>query len=473
MVEKLRTDLLVIGAGSGGLSVAAAAVQMGANVILLEGHKMGGDCLNFGCVPSKALLAASKAAHAFRSSDVFGTPSTEPKVDYKAALSHVAETILQIEPHDSQERFEALGVRVIREFGRFVSDREVRAGPYIIRARRIVVATGSKAYIPDIEGLEKVPYLTNETLFDLKDTPSHLIIVGGGPIGVEMAQAHCRLGIQVTLLESVGILSRDDPEMVAVLEKRLRSEGVNIKQNVEVTKVIKSGAGVKIYLKNGEEVEGSHLLVAAGRQANLKNLDLSAAGVEHTEKGIQVSANLKTTNSSVYAIGDVIGGLQFTHVAAYHAGIILRSSLFALPSTANHAHIPYVTYTDPELAQVGLTENQGRQKYGKKLEICRFPYAGNDRAITERSTEGFIKILVVRGRVVGVSIVGRQAGELINFWSFVMSNRVKLSKVAQMIAAYPTLGEVNKRVAGSFFAPRLFKSTRIKKLVSFIQKWVP
>ena len=473
MVEKLRTDLLVIGAGSGGLSVAAAAVQMGANVILLEGHKMGGDCLNFGCVPSKALLAASKAAHAFRSSDVFGTPSTEPKVDYQAALSHVAETILQIEPHDSQERFEALGVRVIREFGRFVSDREVRAGPYIIRARRIVVATGSKAYIPDIEGLEKVPYLTNETLFDLKDTPRHLIIVGGGPIGVEMAQAHCRLGIQVTLLESVGILSRDDPEMVAVLEKRLRSEGVNIKQNVEVTKVIKSGAGVKIYLKNGEEVEGSHLLVAAGRQANLKNLDLSAAGVEHTEKGIQVSANLKTTNSSVYAIGDVIGGLQFTHVAAYHAGIILRSSLFALPSTANHAHIPYVTYTDPELAQVGLTENQGRQKYGIKLEICRFPYAGNDRAITERSTEGFIKILVVRGRVVGVSIVGRQAGELINFWSLVMSNRVKLSKVAQMITAYPTLGEVNKRVAGSFFAPRLFKSTRIKKFVSFIQKWVP
>ena len=473
MEHRIKTDLLVIGAGSGGLSVAAAAAQMGADVVLLEGHKMGGDCLNFGCVPSKALLAAAKTAQNFRVSDAFGTVSQDPIVDYQAVLSSIADTISKIEPHDSQERFEALGVKVIREFGRFISDREVEAGLYQITARRIVIATGSQAFIPPINGLKEAPYLTNETLFELKDTPSHLIIIGGGPIGVEMAQAHQRIGVKVTLLEALQILPRDDLELVEVLEKRLRRDGVNIKKNVEVTQVSKSMQGVKIHLSTGEQVEGSHLLVAAGRRANLKKLDLKIAGIKHSETGIEVNKNLKTTNPRVYAIGDVIGGLQFTHVAAYHAGIILRSSLFALPSTAKHAHIPYVTYTDPELAQVGLTENMARQKYGKKLAICRYPYAGNDRAITERSTEGFIKILVVSGRVVGVSIVGRQAGELINFWAFVMSNGVKLSKVAQMVAAYPTLGEVNKRVAGNFFAPRLFESTGIKKFVRFIQKWVP
>lgn len=473
MEQYIKTDILVIGAGSGGLSVAAAAVQMGADVILLEGNRMGGDCLNFGCVPSKALLSAAKAAHAFRGADAFGTKSQPPQVNYQAVLSHVADIISKIEPHDSQERFEALGVKVIREYGRFISNREVDAGPYRIKARRIVIATGSSASVPHIKGLPEVPYLTNETLFELQNTPSHLIIIGGGPIGVEMAQAHRRLGIKVTLLEAVKILPRDDPELVGVLENKLREEGVVIRQEIKVAKVSKSENGVEVKLFNGEKIGGSHLLVAAGRRVNLEKLNLSAAGIRHSEKGIQVDANLKTTNSRVYAIGDVIGGLQFTHVAAYHAGIVLRSSLFGLPSVVKNGHIPYVTFTEPELAQVGFTEELARVKYGKKLAVSRFSYDQSDRATAERSTEGIIKILIYRGRVVGVSIVGRQAGELINFWAFVIANGLKLSNIVRMVSVYPTLGEINKRVVGNYYAPRLFESETVKRLVRFVQKWVP
>jgi len=315
--------------------------------------------------------------------------------------------------------------------------------------------------------------LTNETLFELQNTPSHLIIIGGGPIGVEMAQAHRRLGIKVTLLEAVKILPRDDPELVGVLENKLQEEGVVIRQELQVAQVSKSKNGVEVELSNGEKIGGSHVLVAAGRRANLEKLNLSAAGIKHSEKGIQVNSSLKTTNSRVYAIGDVIGGLQFTHVAAYHAGIVLRSSLLGVPSSVKNSHIPYVTFTEPELAQVGVTEEVARIKFGDKLVVSRFSYDQIDRAIAERSTEGIIKILIYNGRVVGVSIIGRQAGELINFWTFVIANGVKLSKIAQMVAAYPTLGEINKRVVGNYYAPRLFESERIKRLVRFVQKWVP
>ena len=473
MEKKIKTDLLVIGAGSGGLSVASAAVQMGADVVLLEGHKMGGDCLNFGCVPSKALLSAAKAAQAFRGGDAFGVKSQDPQVNYQAVLSHVADIISKIEPHDSQERFEALGVKVIREFGKFISDREVEAGSYRIKARRIVIATGSSAFIPPIDGLQRVPFLTNETLFELQSTPSHLIILGGGPIGVEMAQAHRRLGIKVTLLEALKILPREDPELVSVLDTKLREEGVEIRQEAKVTKVSKSAVGVEIQLSDGEKIEGSHLLVAAGRRSNMDNLNLEAAGITQSKTGIEVNASLKTKNARVYAIGDVIGDLQFTNVAAYHAGIVLRSSLLGMPSGVKTGHIPYVIFTEPELAQVGLTEEVARNKYGDKLAISRFSYNENDRAIAERSTDGIIKILVYHSRVVGVSIVGRQAGELVNFWAFVIANGVKLSKIAQMVAAYPTLGEINKRVVGNYYAPRLFESAGVKKLVRFIQKWAP
>jgi len=478
-MEKIKTDLLVIGAGSGGLSVAAGAGQMGAGVVLLEGHKMGGDCLNYGCVPSKALIASAKAAYAQGHASAYGVGDVTPSVDYAAAKDHVRDVIAQIEPMDSQERFEGFGVRVIREFGSFLSPTEVQAGEYRITARRIVIATGSSPMVPPIPGLDSVPYETNETLFDLREKPEHLLILGGGPIGMEMAQAHIRLGCRVTVIEGNSALGRDDPELAAVVLDALRDEGVEIAEGAMAASVRKvevpgqARDGVEVEAADGRVFKGSHLLVALGRKANTQRLNLEVAGIETTRTGIRVDASLRSSNRRVYAIGDVAGGLQFTHVAGYHAGVIIRSALFGLPSKAKTGHIPHATYTDPELAQVGLTEAQAREKHGQTLEIARFDFLHNDRAIAGRKTTGFIKVMVVRSRPVGVSIVGHQAGELISLWSLALANNMKMGQIAAMVAPYPTIGEVNKRVAGAYFSPRLFDNPMVKRVVGVVQRWIP
>ncbi|WP_319826559.1 dihydrolipoyl dehydrogenase family protein [Thalassovita sp.] len=467
----IKTDLLVIGAGSGGLSVAAGASQMGADVTLLEGHKMGGDCLNYGCVPSKALLAAGHAAHAMTVGAAMGIPPVAPQVDYAAAKDHVAQVIAQIAPVDSQERFEGLGVRVIREFGRFVDARTVEAGEYRITARRIVIATGSSPLVPPIPGLADVPYLTNETLFDLRDKPDHLLIIGGGPIGMEMAQAHVRLGCKVTVIEGAKALGKDDPELAAITLEALRAEGVEIVEGALAERVSTEG-GVTVETSEGA-FTGSHLLVAVGRKPNIERLDPEAAGIVHTRAGITVDDRLRTSNKKVYAIGDVAGGLQFTHVAGYHAGLIIREALFGLPAKVKTAHIPWATYTDPELAQVGLTEAQAREAHGDKLEVARFEYLHNDRAIATRQTRGLIKVMVVKGRPVGASIVGHQAGELIATWSLAIANGVKMAGISAMIAPYPTIAELNKRAAGAYFSPKLFDNLTVKRVVRLVQRWLP
>lgn len=472
-MESINTDVLVIGAGSGGLSVAAGASQMGADVVLLEGHKMGGDCLNYGCVPSKALLAAAKRAHQAEGADRFGVKLNLAGVDYAAAKDHVADVIAQIAPVDSQERFEGFGVRVIREFGKFISRNEVEAGQYRIRARRIVIATGSRPFVPPIEGLEDVPYLTNETVFDLREKPNHLLIIGGGPIGIEMAQAHSRLGCDVTVIEGAKALGKDDPETAGIVLDRLRGEGIEIIEDAPVTRIEKTGSGIGVTVKDGRKFEGSHLLVAVGRKSNTETLNLSAAGIETTKTGIRVDDGLRTSNRRVYAIGDVSGGMQFTHVAGYHAGVIIRSLLFALPAKAKTSHIPWATYTDPELAQVGQTETQARTEFGNRVEVVRFEFLHNDRAIAERVTEGLIKVMVVKGRPVGVSIAGHQAGELIGMWSLAIANRLKMSQIAAMVSPYPSIGEINKRAAGVYFSPRLFDNPTVKRVVRLIQTWIP
>ncbi|UUV06464.1 NAD(P)/FAD-dependent oxidoreductase [Ruegeria sp. YS9] len=472
-MKELKTDLLVIGAGSGGLSVAAGASQMGADVVLLEGHKMGGDCLNFGCVPSKALIASGKVAYGQAHSALFGVANTSPQVDYAAVKDHVHDVIAQIEPMDSQERFEGFGVKVIREYGAFISPEKVQAGDHVISARRIVIATGSSPLVPPIPGLDTVPYYTNETIFDLKERPDHLLIIGGGPIGMEMAQAHIRLGSKVTVVEGLKALGKDDPEAASVVLDTLRSEGVDIQENALVAQVRGTEGAVKVVAENGDIHRGSHLLIAAGRKANIERLNLDVAGIERTRTGLRTDDALRTTNRRVYAIGDVAGGLQFTHVAGYHAGVIIRSALFGLPSRAKTAHIPWATYTDPELAQVGLTEVQARKAHGEKLEIARFDYHHNDRAIAERKTEGFVKVMVVKGRPVGATIVGHQAGELINLWSLALANNLKMGQIAAMVSPYPTIGELNKRVAGAYFSPRLFENQTVKRVVRFVQRWIP
>ena len=472
-MAQLKTDLLVIGAGSGGLSVAAGAVQMGADVILLEGHKMGGDCLNYGCVPSKALIASGKAAQAQAHAARYGVADVTPQVDYAAAMGHVSDVIAQIEPVDSQERFEGLGVKVIREYGRFLSGDEVQAGEHVIRARRIVIATGSSPLVPPIPGLESVPYVTNETLFEMREKPEHLLIVGGGPIGMEMAQAHRRLGSRVTVIEGARALGKDDPELAAIALDRLRGEGIEIAEEALAQEVRGQAGAIEIEAKDGRVFKGSHLLMAVGRKANIDRLDLDKAGIETAKAGIKVDASLKTSNRRVYAIGDVAGGLQFTHVAGYHAGIVIRSALFGLPAKTRTDHIPYATYTDPEIAQVGLTEAAAREAHGAALEVVRFEYHHNDRAIAERKTTGLIKVMVVKGRPVGASIVGHQAGELISLWSLVIANGLKMKHVADMVAPYPTIGEINKRAAGAYFSPRLFENAMVKRVVGAVQRWLP
>lgn len=472
-MERIKTDLLVIGAGSGGLSVAAGAAQMGVDVVLLEGHEMGGDCLNYGCVPSKALIASAKIAHAQSRGARFGVAEVSPQVDYAAAQDHVADVIAQIAPMDSQQRFEGFGVRVIRAFGHFISPREVQAGDHVITARRVVIATGSSPLVPPIPGLSDVPFDTNETLFQLRERPDHLLIIGGGPIGMEMAQAHRRLGSRVAVIEGDRALGKDDPEAAAVVLDALRDEGIEIAEGAMVAKVSGQAGAIRVTAQDGRVFDGSHLLVAVGRQANTDRLNLPAAGIETMRTGIQTDDSLRTSNRRVYAIGDVAGGMQFTHVAGYHAGVIIRSALFGLPSKAKTAHIPWATYTEPELSQVGLSEAAARDKHGDRLEVIRFDYAHNDRAVAERRTTGFIKVMVVKGRPVGATIVGHQAGELINLWSLALANNLKMSQIAGMVSPYPSIGELNKRVAGAYFSPRLFDNQMVKRVVRSVQKWLP
>ncbi len=476
MPNRVTADLCVIGAGSGGLSVAAGATQMGASTVLVEKGRMGGDCLNYGCVPSKALLAAGHAAQAVRRAPRFGVDAGDPSVDAGRVYGHVRDTIAAIAPNDSVERFEGLGVNVIQAAACFTGTKEVVAGETVIQARRFVVATGSSPFVPPIPGLETVPYLTNETLFERTDPlPGHLIIIGGGPIGIEMAQAHRHLGARVTVLEMGAILPKDDLELVAILRERLVADGVDLREGTMVVGVEKTASGVAVRIEDGNgpgKVDGTHLLVAAGRRPNVDGLGLEEAGIAFSRTGIEVDARLRTTNRRVFAIGDVAGGFQFTHMAGYHAGIVIRNALFRLPAKVNTRAVPWVTYTAPELAQVGMTEAEARKHRPESdLRILRWSYAENDRAQAEAETDGLVKVVATRkGKILGAGIVGPAAGESIQTWILAISKGLKVGAVASMIAPYPTLGEVNKRAAGSFYTQSLF-SPRTRAIVRFLARF--
>ena len=469
--QDLSADICVIGGGSGGLSVAAGAAQMGVSVVLFERGLMGGDCLNYGCVPSKAMLAAGHAAALSRKAGHFGISLPIADVDFGKVNSHVRDVIAGIEPHDSVERFEALGVRVIRAQAAFTDSRTVSGGGFRLRARRFVIATGSSALIPPIRGLDTTPFLTNETIFDLTKRPDHLLIVGGGPIGCELAEAHRNLGADVTLIEAARLLGNEDEEAAEVVRAHLKEIGVTLLEGGAVKQTSGSGDSIRISVELNsleQEIEGSHLLIAAGRRPNIHGLGLEAAGIKYGKAGIEVDAGLRTTNRKVYAIGDVAGGLQFTHVAGYHAGIVIRSSLFRMPVKADHSAVPRVTYTDPELAHVGLLEKEARAQHGAKLRVLKWPYQENDRARAERATDGFIKIMTLKGgKVLGATIVGKNAGDLIQIWALVIARKIKIGAIASSIVAYPTLGEIGKRAAGSFYTDRLF-SPPMRKIVRFL-----
>ena len=473
MSEQLRPDICVIGAGSGGLSVAAGAAGLGADVVLIERHKMGGDCLNYGCVPSKALLAAGKRAQAMRTAAPFGIRPVDPQIDHRAVLTHVHEVIAAIEPNDSVERFTGLGVKVILAQAAFKDRSTVIAGGYEIRARRFVIATGSSPAVPPIPGLDSVPFLTNETIFDAPGFLPHLIVIGAGPIGLEMAQAHRRLGSDVSVIEALTPLPRDDEEVRGLVLRRLDDEGVRILDKARVERVESFGDGVRVtFAKDGQSysLDSTHLLLAAGRSPATDGLNLDAAGIKYDRNGIKVNSGLKTSNRRVYAIGDVAGGPQFTHVANYHASIVIKNALFRLPSKANHSTIPWITFTDPELAHVGLTEAAAREKYGSRINVLRWPYHENDRAQTERETEGFLKVITSRsGKILGASMVGAHAGELIQMWSLAMQKKIDIKAMASFISPYPTLAEINKRAAAAYFLPKL-TSPLLKRVVGWLRK---
>jgi len=422
---------------------------------------------------SKALIASAKQAYAMSHGAALGVADETAQVDYAAAKDHVADVIATIAPVDSVERFEGLGVQVIQEFGKFISPTEVQAGDAIIEARRFVVATGSGPFVPPIPGLDGVKHYTNEDIFDLREKPKHLLVIGGGPIGMEMAQAHRRLGCEVTVIEGAKAFGNDDPEIAAIVLEKMRSEGITIVEGAQAEKISGEGEMITVHTPEGD-FTGSHLLMAVGRKVNIDKLDLDAGNIAYDRRGLKVGADLRsTTNKKVYAAGDVAGGLQFTHVAGYHAGVLIRSLLFALPSKQKTDHIPWATYTDPEIAQVGLTEAQAKEKHGSALEVVRFEYHHNDRAIAERKTTGLIKVMVVKGRPVGASIAGHLAGELIGMWAMAIANNMKMSAIANTVLPYPTISEVNKRAAGAYFSPRLFESDTVKKIVRFTQRWLP
>jgi len=446
---------------------------LGVEVVLIERAKMGGDCLNTGCVPSKSLLAAAKRAHQMRAPNEFGISPNEPEIDYYAVQQHVKKVIAAIEPNDSVERFQGLGVHVIQEEASFKDKKTVQAGQYEITARRTVLATGSSPSIPPIPGLDTVNYYTNETIFENNRQIPHLIIIGGGPIGLEMAQAHHRLGSKVTVLEAMRALGKDDPEMTSVVLEKLRNEGIEILEEVRIESITQDIQGIKLKLLKGNEsgeIQGSHLLVAAGRKPNIESLKLENAGIKYNRRGVQVNSGLVTSNRKVFAIGDIAGGLQFTHMANYHAGIVIRRALFRLPAKVNNNIIPWVTFTDPEMAHIGLNEEQAKKKYGK-VHVLRWPFAENDRAQAEGKTTGFVKLVASKkGKILGCSIVGEQAGELIQMWSFAVANGMNIKAMTAFVSPYPTLSEANKRVAYTYFQPKLMNPL-LRKLIKFLAKF--
>jgi pyruvate/2-oxoglutarate dehydrogenase complex dihydrolipoamide dehydrogenase (E3) component len=491
MTELLRPDICVIGAGAGGLAVAAGAAAFGVPVVLIEKGRMGGDCLNYGCVPSKALIAAGAAAHDAAAAGRFGIDAA-PRIDFARTRRHVQGVIAAIAPNDSAERFAALGVRVIEGAAHFADRHTVEvAGGFAVKARRFVIATGSSPAIPNIPGLAETPHLTNETVFDLAELPSHLLVIGGGAVGLELAQAFRRLGAEVTVFEAQRLLAGEDAECAAIVADELAREGVAVRTGTTVTSVRQAAGGIEVVARRGdaqETVEAtvavSHLLVAAGRVPQTAGLGLEAAGIRHGPHGIAVDRGLKTTNRRVYAIGDAAGaggaagaaggaggaGAMFTHVANYHAGLVLRNALFRLPVKVSYNAVPRVTYTDPELAHVGLTDVQAKQQ-GHAFGVLRWPFRENDRAQAGRATRGHVKVVTGRGGrgpILGVTIIGRHAGELIAPWTLAIDQGLSIRAMAQVVVPYPTLGEANKRAAMSAFT-RLATDARVRRVIGWLR----
>jgi pyruvate/2-oxoglutarate dehydrogenase complex dihydrolipoamide dehydrogenase (E3) component len=470
--QTFNVDICVIGAGAAGLSVAAGAAQLGLSVVLFEEGEMGGDCLNTGCVPSKALIAASKVAHSMRHASDFGIKNTKPAVDWNKVRGHIDGVIATIAPIDSQDRFEGLGCSVVREHASFINPTTLESPSAKVKARRFVIATGARAAIPPISGLNETPFLTNETVFNQETLPQSLIVLGGGVIGVELGQAFARLGTKVTILEAGTIMGTQEPEAVQAVRTSLQADGVKLLEGAKAVIVAGDSQQVSVTLEDGRVLEAERLLVAVGRAARVENLGLDKAKVVYSRKGIETDDRLRSvSNHRVWAIGDVAGKEQLTHAAGFHASVFIRNAIFKAPATANVAHMPAVAYCEPELARIGLTEAEAYQQFGRDVTVTKAEFDDNDRAQTERATMGFCKLVIGKGgKILGATIVGEGAGEAIQLVGLVMANNQKVGALTNLISPYPTRSEIVKRAAGAYFTPKLF-SERTRQLVGFLKNF--
>jgi pyruvate/2-oxoglutarate dehydrogenase complex dihydrolipoamide dehydrogenase (E3) component len=466
-------DIGIIGGGSAGLTVASGAAQLGAKTLLIEKEKnLGGDCLHFGCVPSKTLIRTARAYHAMNNSQAFGLPAVEmPPVDFTKVRERIRSVIAVIQEHDSEERFCRLGAKV--EFGEpvFLDEHGIRLNGRSVSAKNWVIATGSSPDRPPIEGLDETPYLTNKEIFSLDRLPSSMIILGAGPIAVEMAQAFSRLGTKVSVVQRSGqILTKEDRDMADEVMKVLTSEGVDFHLKASVQGVKDLGKEKEVSVKyqegNTSALRAESILVAMGRDPNVRGLNLEDIGIEFDRKGIKVDNRMRTSHKHIYGAGDVTGKFQFTHAAGYEGGIVVSNAIFHLPRKADYTFLPWCTFTDPELASIGMNEKAASEA-GIEYSVFTEPFRGNDRSLAEGESVGKIKMLLDRHeRPLGVQIMGPRAGELLSEWVAVLNGKVKLSTLASAVHPYPTLGEINKRVAGAYLSPKIF-SDKIRKGLTF------
>lgn len=474
MSEELAPDLCVIGAGPGGLAAAAGAAMLGASVVLIEKASMGGDNLSYGSVPSKALLAAARRAQAMRATKAFGITPTAPTINHRAVHDHVQTVVAAAAPNASAERLTGLGVRVVNAAARFADKATVLAGDLRIKARRFVIATGSSPDVPALPGLDKVPFFTTETILQNGSRLEHLVVIGAGAAGLELAQAHLRLGSKVTVVDTAKALALDDPELTAPLIERLRSEGMLLAEGVQIDRIEPREGGVRIEVSSGsdrETLDASHVLIATGRKPRVEGLGLEAAGIKFDRHGIKVSRRLLTSNPRVFAIGDVLGGPNHANIAIHQANLVIQAALFRVSRPFNSAAATHVTFTDPELAQAGLNEDAARKRYGRRLRILRWPMAENDRALAEHQDRGYVKVVTTpSGKILGATILGENAGELIHVWALAISEGLGIKAMTNYIPPYPTLGEINRH-AGLAFATGHVTNPLVRQAVKFLSRF--
>lgn len=461
-------DVVVIGAGSGGLTVAVGCQKLGLRTALIEGGHFGGDCLNFGCVPSKTLIASATAAYNVSRAGDFGVRCSSPETDWSAIKERIESVKDEIRQHENPQYFRTNGMEVFEDYASFTDPHTLQVGQKQISSRYIVIATGSRPAVPPVANLQEVGFVTNETVFSMQKLPGRLGIVGAGPIGCELAQAFSRLGTKVILLDSLkGILDKEDDDMAALVADQFEQEGISIGCGAKIEKVSTTGESQKVIHCEIEGVSQEHsvdeLLISTGRRPNTEKLDLEAAGIETDKGAIRTDPHMRTSQRHIFAVGDVTGGLMFTHMASQQAGVVIKNMVFGIPAKNSTTAFPWVTYVDPELASVGYNEKRAGAA-GISYELSTAALKGNDRALATGEAGGIVKILTSRGKIIGAQILAPHAGELIPEFVMAIAHNLRLRDIASLTHAYPTLAESNKKAASDALAPKIF-SDKVRALL--------